>query len=204
MFWAFAPVQIGRRCGPSRNVAGAGRSELRSCRARAALHSECWRRSPRREHRYKCLARRTSTVTPGWVLRKALAIGGRMTRATKEGDIELQPARRRITKACGRIERGGDFAERRAQALKEPLASFGRRHAAARTVEKAHAEPRVQTPNRFAVARGRHPAQHVGAAKGAGAGDGGETVEIGDAGHVRFPVQGVGRRPAYRAKKVGL
>ena len=85
-----------------------------------------------------------------------------------------------VAKAVDRIERGGDLAQCRAQALQQALAGFRRRDAAGRAVEQPHAEPGLQPAQGLAQGGGRDPAQAGHAAKAPRARHRREGFEIGE------------------------
>ncbi|MNR52678.1 hypothetical protein D3C85_1725620 [compost metagenome] len=72
----------------------------------------------------------------------------------------------------------------RSQPVQQALADFGRCHAARRAVEQAHPEPCFQPTQRVAQRRGRDAQFGGGAAKAAGAGDGGKGLQVVQAGRL--------------------
>ncbi len=72
----------------------------------------------------------------------------------RDDDRHIEPERagRAVAKAVHRVERGGDFAERRQQPVEQARAGLGQRHAARGAVEQAHAEPLLQPAHRLAQA----------------------------------------------------
>jgi len=92
--------------------------------------------------------------------------------------VDPQCSGRARAKAVHLLQRIADVAQRRLQALQEPLAGIGQRHAAGRPVEQADAKPLLQPADRMADGGGGHARLGGGALKAFMAADGSEDVQV--------------------------
>jgi hypothetical protein len=81
-------------------------------------------------------------------------------------------------KAGLRMIAGSEVVEQRAKARQQPLAGRGRRHAARRPVEEAHAKPALELPNGLAQSRARDAQLDSGLGKAPPLRNGNERVHL--------------------------
>src|SRR5712671_7574569 len=119
-----------------------------------------------------------------WIrLQEALHDGGQNEPGDGGRHIEPERTCEAVAEAVDSIDRRRHLAQCRDEAFQQPGARLGRRHAACRTVEEAHAEPHLQPAYGLAQGRGRGAAHGRGATKAAMSRDRRKGVEVGK---VRF------------------
>ncbi|KAG1166037.1 hypothetical protein G6F35_018429 [Rhizopus arrhizus] len=92
--------------------------------------------------------------------------------------VDAQGAGRRPAKVVHFLERVAQVAQYRQQALGQPLASVGQRHAARGAVEEVHPQPFLQAADGIADRRGRQTQFLAGAAKTAVTGHRGKGGQV--------------------------